>query len=968
MERFVGDRKNLLEPDGAMSEKKCPRCGQVLEAVGKFWICPEHGQAALEKPPDALRIFLSYGHDSNEELVRCIKTDLEQRGHAVWFDKSEIKSGSDWRRSITEGIVKSQRVLSFLSRHSTRIPGVCLDEIAIAVGVKGGNIQTVLVESEQEVKPPPSISHIQWLDMHDWKEHHEAGGVEWEQWYKSKLAEIVAVVESEESRRFAGEIRTLEDLLKPISSEARICQLLQKELVGREWLVEALELWRRSSGRESRLFWITGAPGTGKSAFAAHLAHYGKDRVLGVHFCEFDKPDHRSAHRIVRTLAFQVATRLPDYRKLLLTLPEITLLESKNPAELFDYLLAYPLTYAIRGDREKFLLVIDALDEVGANDRNELVELLAQNAARLPDWIGLVVTSRPEKEISGPLQALKPFPIEAASEANWEDIRSYLRRELSGLLGKGPEADRLVEQILEKSEGVFLYAERVCHDLQQGNITLDQLDQFPQGLGGVFWQFFQRRSGNLEEFRRETRPALRAILAAQEPLPIETIQHLFNWQTEEVWDFTRSLGSLFPEVAAAGGVAIQPFHKSLADWLTDEGRAGVYFVSPTEGHRALALLGGRQLQEGAAGMDSYLLLHLPAHLAALQNWEELVALLCREDFVLAAEKRFPTRQYSRVDAYRKALENAPPQLCDRLWAAPLPCTLLALKAVGSLVDRGEHDRARRLLLAGQKTITKREQPELSCNWNNLAGRLAVYSGDRAEAEARLAEALQAARNAGYQEGAAKALLGMAVLMRKFGGSPSSAKAALEEALSLDFSAFDLDFQVRARLNLAMVHICRGDAGRAQESLSRASDLVEKAGNPILRPWLWKYTGFLKLLQRAPDQAARAFQEASELFARNGHFQEAQRCGELRFCALGPQMVASAQQRLSQLCQKAGGKIPPELQKNLERIQQALLEVSPVPGEAAVEKGMRVAQELLAAIRVLDRLLDPNPLASMLKFK
>ena len=31
----------------------------------------------------------------------------------------------------------------------TRDPGVCLDELAIAIGVKGGNIQTVLVESER---------------------------------------------------------------------------------------------------------------------------------------------------------------------------------------------------------------------------------------------------------------------------------------------------------------------------------------------------------------------------------------------------------------------------------------------------------------------------------------------------------------------------------------------------------------------------------------------------------------------------------------------------------------------------------------------------------------------------------------------------------------------------------------------------------------------------------------------------
>ncbi len=64
----------------------------------------------------------------------------------------------------------SNKVLSFLSKYSTRDPGVCLDEIAIAIGVKGGNIQTILVEGEVDVKPPASINHIQWLDMHDWQE------------------------------------------------------------------------------------------------------------------------------------------------------------------------------------------------------------------------------------------------------------------------------------------------------------------------------------------------------------------------------------------------------------------------------------------------------------------------------------------------------------------------------------------------------------------------------------------------------------------------------------------------------------------------------------------------------------------------------------------------------------------------------------------------------------------------------
>ena len=50
------------------------------------------------------------------------------------------------------------------------------------------------------------------------------------------------------------------------------------------------------------------------------------------------------------------------------------------------------------------------LDEAGEAGRNPLVEMLARNAQRLPDWLGLVVTSRSEFDVKSLLQALNPFP------------------------------------------------------------------------------------------------------------------------------------------------------------------------------------------------------------------------------------------------------------------------------------------------------------------------------------------------------------------------------------------------------------------------------------------------------------------------------------------------------------------------------------------------------------------------------
>jgi hypothetical protein len=576
------------------TEIKCPACGSIKtmavpdSAAYLCYACRHEFTPARIFAP--LRIFLSYGHDDNEALVRLIKAELEKRGHDVWFDKDEIKFSDNWRREITDGIVKSHRVLSFLSRYSTRDPGVCRDEIAIAIGVKGGNIQTVLVESEQEVQPPVNIGHIQWLDMHDWKEKRDAGPAEWEPWYQARLAEIIQVVESDESRRFAGEIENLGVYLQPINSDARIGQLLGKGFCGRQWLFEAVENWRLDATQDSRLFWIMGAPGVGKSAFAAQLTHTRGDTVIAAQFCEWDKSDHRDAGRVIRSIAFQLAARLPDYRKLLLTLPEIAKLDRKGAAELFEYLLSNPLHQAIKGGRERYLIVIDALDEAGEAGHNPLVEILAGNAQRLPKWLGFVVTSRPEFDVRTPFQALNPLPLDTRSQCNHDDIRDYLGRELASQLKDRPDADSLMRQILAKSEGVFLYVERLCDDLRRGLLSLDSPGQFPQGLGGIFDQYFKRQFPDLEKFRTVVRPALRAILAAREPLPVEILQRLFHWPDEELRDFIRPLASLFPVTTEARQRVIKPYHKSLPDWLTDEAKAGGYFVSTAEGNAALARL------------------------------------------------------------------------------------------------------------------------------------------------------------------------------------------------------------------------------------------------------------------------------------------------------------------------------------------------------------------------------------------
>jgi len=599
----------------------CPECESenlMFSKKRQVYLCDVCGhEFVVHKSSKPLRIFFSYGHDHNEKLVQRIKVDLEERGHDIWFDNSEIKSGDEWRRNITEGIAGSHRVVLFLSKCSTNDPGVCLDEIGIAIGIKGDNIQTILVEGEKDVRPPPSISHVQRLDMQYWRLYQDVGQDIWNAWYGEKIAEIIRVVESDESVCFTDETQEFMAKLKPVKSNIKTRELLLKPFVGRKWIHDSVEAWRNDRQSDSRLFWVVGAPGVGKSAFVTNFAHFGKGSVIALHFCERNKQSHKDPRQVVLNIAFQLACRFPSYRKNLLDFPETNKLNIKDAGELFDYLLVKLLLYVIDAKREKYIVIIDAIDEANVDGRNAIAEFLMQHVDLLPDGIILLITSRPEEEAMRPLRGLsglKPVMLEMDSEENHNDIREYLHHRL-------PNAGEVVvNAILDKSGGVFLYAEYICEQLRQSQLSLGRFDEFPNGLDGIYAQYFARQFSDLGEYKSTTRHALGILISACEPLEPDFLASSSDWDTYQLEDFLDSLGSLLRKSEGR----LYPFHKSLFDWLSDKAKSGNYFVSAEEGQNRLAGQGMREYRHSLRDLLPYNLRHLPFHLVECERRDELI--------------------------------------------------------------------------------------------------------------------------------------------------------------------------------------------------------------------------------------------------------------------------------------------------------------------------------------------------------
>ena len=545
----------------------------------------------LSNHKQKLRIFLSYGHDSNSELVERIKYDLETRGHDVWFDRNPEKEkgitpGDDWREAITKGIIRSNLMLSFLSKHSTRDPGVCLDELSIALGTNSGIVQTILVEAEKEVLAPVSVSHLQWLDMHDWKDNwdSESKSPLPNGWYEEKLAQIIRVIESDNSYRFSGEIEELKNRLLPVTSDVRIGWLLEQGFEGRTWLAQEINEWRLEN-TDSRVFFLTGKPGVGKSAFAAWLAHQNKSNIIAAHFIEYNKPDRKDPRRIITSIAFQIATRLPDYRKLLMGLPELDRLGEKSATELFSCLLMEPLRHAIEGGRERYAVIIDALDEASDDPNNSIVDIIAQETEKLPKWITFIITSRPNPDIMRRLSGLSPVELAADDDRNRQDLSEFLRDwiERRRITLKNPE--KAINGIVAASEGNFLYLRKFCEWVKdKGWIDLSDSKTYPKGMTGMYQLYFRRQFPNIDTYEKYQVPLLDLIVASFEPLPEILAEQALGWKGRERVKVLDPLGSLFQRQDGR----ISPFHKSLRDWLVTPDDAGDYYIPIDDGHRKMA--------------------------------------------------------------------------------------------------------------------------------------------------------------------------------------------------------------------------------------------------------------------------------------------------------------------------------------------------------------------------------------------
>ena len=537
---------------------KCPNCNSenVRYRDNRHnYICDDCDYVFVEEVDCPQRVFVSYGHDEFSGFIIKLSEILKQKGLQVFIDTNEIREGRQWENCLESGLKWTNEAgdngvfLLIMTPYSVRRPdGYCLNEIAYAIDL-GLKILPVMA---MQVTPPLSIYRLQYLNMPI--ERSETQSEDFLETYSERI--IKAIEDIGTLEKDGHNIRLMKEL-KPLDFNSDITNYSQC-FIGREWFFDYIKEWLRT--KEKTLI-ITGMPGIGKTAISTYLYHKIPN-VLAFYMFRRDDNEKLSLKSFVTTLAYQIATQIPDYRESLMKMDIDHMIAQHEGVTLFVKLITEPLS-RIDVAEEKTLL-IDGLDEAERNGQNAMANIIALCTEQFQEWLNMIILSRPVNSVLIPFAFAKKYEITADGKENLSDLKAYIKNRLPNI------TEEKQTLIVERSEGSFLFAKYACNNALSGlEVNL------PYGMSQFYYYTFCELYPNESEYASKARRFLEWLVSSPYPLSQTMLMSLAGCDSYEIRSFKNQMKA-FLHISAEGTIRL--YHSSLSEWLVDENLSGMYWV------------------------------------------------------------------------------------------------------------------------------------------------------------------------------------------------------------------------------------------------------------------------------------------------------------------------------------------------------------------------------------------------------
>jgi hypothetical protein len=331
-----------------------------------------------------------------------------------------------------------------------------------------------------------------------------------------------------------------------------------RSFVGREKLMRRIYETVNNEFDSSGYTIITGMPGIGKSAVMARL-------VQGERWAHHYVGEYlRSGKLILESICAQLirAYDLP-YDKPLYT--------DRDPCRALNELLA-----SAARDRASWpvVIVIDGFDE--SDDLTHGSLNLPQN---LPPGAFIIITRQPPKH-TGHFFAQSVRKVDIVNDAqNKDDLREWMGRFIraagqemrDAIAAFGRSETEFTEELVERSDGNFMYVTAILPDIRDGQITPAKLEggQLPERLAGYYgyhWDRMRKLAGDSFDLKFVPVTSLLAGRVARSgPVTVSWLAKHSGLSRHEVTDVLDTWSRFF----VRQGELIRFYHSSFRDFLAD---------------------------------------------------------------------------------------------------------------------------------------------------------------------------------------------------------------------------------------------------------------------------------------------------------------------------------------------------------------------------------------------------------------
>lgn len=368
-----------------------------------------------------------------------------------------------------------------------------------------------------------------------------------------------------------------------------------------EWFAdrETFQKWiDPDSGGQSMIYWLSANPATGKSVLSGYvisaLANLSLD--CSYHFFRHGNKDQSTVGGFLRSLLYQMAIRSVVARQQLLSLIEKAVTFNKDDAKAIWRKIVWPIVSSL-DMTGVYYWVLDALDE--CSDFEVLFPMIASLDRSC--HIRILVTSRKLPEITQQFVDLRRrespiyiFMEEILVEDTKVDIRLYLDGNRAKFhVGNDQQKDRFIAQIIDKSEGCFLWVRLVLDELAQtwsvGEVQRI-LDEVPQKMDQLYSRALTIMSSRSKPNRDLARAILTWIICSVRPLSVDELKEsLMLDMGAEVSELESAIASLCAQLVHVDKMGrVMIVHLTAKTFLVDERLDSEFHVNTKSGHLRLA--------------------------------------------------------------------------------------------------------------------------------------------------------------------------------------------------------------------------------------------------------------------------------------------------------------------------------------------------------------------------------------------